>query len=154
MSFPNINPVEESVNLMEAARSYQLNVSAIQTTKAMIQSAIRNRAVSAEPAEEFHGQHNSRIAGSGSRRSDVHQQRRRRKRPVGFLRRAAGRHEIRSSSLHADAQGKVAGMLDGTGEDVHSAMIAVEKAGLAFEMMVQVRNKIVQAYQTVSQMQF
>ena len=56
--------------------------------------------------------------------------------------------------LHQDAQGKVAGMLDGSGEDVHSAMIAVEKAGLAFEMMVQVRNKIVQAYQTVSQMNF
>ena len=56
--------------------------------------------------------------------------------------------------LHGDAQGKVAGMLNGGGEDVHSAMIAVEKADLAFEMMVQVRNKIVQAYQTVSQMQF
>jgi len=56
--------------------------------------------------------------------------------------------------LHVDAQGKVAGMLDGSGDDVHSAMIAVEKAGLAFEMMVQVRNKIVQAYQTVSQLQF
>jgi flagellar hook-basal body complex protein FliE len=56
--------------------------------------------------------------------------------------------------LHVDAQGKVAGMLDGTGDDVHSAMIAVEKAGLAFEMMVQARNKIVQAYQTISQMQF
>ncbi len=56
--------------------------------------------------------------------------------------------------LHTDAQAKVAGMLDGSGDDVHSAMIAVEKAGLAFEMMVQVRNKIVQAYQTISQMQF
>jgi flagellar hook-basal body complex protein FliE len=56
--------------------------------------------------------------------------------------------------LHVDAHGRVAGMLDGSGEDVHSAMIAVEKAGLAFEMMVQVRNKIVAAYQTVSQMQF
>lgn len=56
--------------------------------------------------------------------------------------------------LHQDAQSKVAGMLDGSGEDVHSAMIAVEKAGLAFEMMVQVRNRIVQAYQTVSQMSF
>jgi flagellar hook-basal body complex protein FliE len=56
--------------------------------------------------------------------------------------------------LHTDAQGKVASMLEGSGEDVHSAMIAVEKAGLAFEMMVQVRNKIVQAYQTVSQMTF
>jgi flagellar hook-basal body complex protein FliE len=56
--------------------------------------------------------------------------------------------------LHQDAEGGVAAMLDGSGEDVHSAMIAVEKAGLAFEMMVQVRNKIVQAYQTVSQMNF
>lgn len=56
--------------------------------------------------------------------------------------------------LHQDAQSKVAGMLDGSGEDVHSAMIAVEKAGLAFEMMVQVRNRIVQAYQTISQMSF
>jgi flagellar basal-body rod protein FlgC len=40
VDFPNVNPVEESVNLMEAARSYQLNVSAIQSIKAMIQSAI------------------------------------------------------------------------------------------------------------------
>jgi len=40
VDFPNINPVEENVNLMEAARSYQLNVSAVQTIKAMIQTAI------------------------------------------------------------------------------------------------------------------
>jgi flagellar hook-basal body complex protein FliE len=33
-------------------------------------------------------------------------------------------------------------------------MIAVEKAGLAFQMMVEVRNKIVQAYQQVSGMPF
>lgn len=41
VNFPNVNPVEESVNLMEAARSYQMNVSAINTTKAMIQAAIQ-----------------------------------------------------------------------------------------------------------------
>ena len=68
----------------------------------------------------------------------------------GALQGAMGQVE----ELHQDAQGKIAGMLDGSGGDVHSAMIAVEKAGLAFEMMVQVRNKIVQAYQTVSQMSF
>jgi flagellar hook-basal body complex protein FliE len=68
----------------------------------------------------------------------------------GALQGAMGQVE----GLHQDAQSKVAGMLDGSGGDVHSAMIAVEKAGLAFEMMVQVRNKIVQAYQTVSQMNF
>jgi flagellar hook-basal body complex protein FliE len=58
------------------------------------------------------------------------------------------------SQLQSDAQTKVAGMLNGNGEDIHSAMLAVEKANLSFEMMVQVRNKIVQAYQTISQMPF
>jgi len=56
--------------------------------------------------------------------------------------------------LQSDADGKVAQLLTGNGQDVHSAMIAVEKASLAFAMMVQVRNKIVQAYQQVSSMQF
>ena len=56
--------------------------------------------------------------------------------------------------LQSEADGKVNQLLSGNGQDVHSAMIAVEKASLAFEMMVQVRNKIVQAYQQVSSMQF
>jgi flagellar hook-basal body complex protein FliE len=33
-------------------------------------------------------------------------------------------------------------------------MIAVEKADLSFQLMMQVRNKIVQAYQQISSMQF
>ena len=41
VSYPAINPVEEMANLMSAARSYQLNVSAIQTTKAMIQQTLQ-----------------------------------------------------------------------------------------------------------------
>jgi len=56
--------------------------------------------------------------------------------------------------LQGEADGKVAQLLSGNGQDVHSAMIAVEKANLAFEMMVQVRNKIVQAYQQVSGIPF
>jgi flagellar hook-basal body complex protein FliE len=56
--------------------------------------------------------------------------------------------------LQSEADGKVAQLLTGNGQDVHSAMIAVEKAGLAFQMMVQVRNKIVQAYQQVSGIPF
>ncbi len=53
---------------------------------------------------------------------------------------------------HAASQ--VSAMLDGQGTDVHSAMIAVEKADLSFQLMMQVRNKIVQAYQQISSMQF
>lgn len=56
--------------------------------------------------------------------------------------------------LQATAETKVAGVLDGTGTDVHSALIAVEKADLSFQLMMQVRNKIVSAYQQISQMQF
>jgi flagellar basal-body rod protein FlgC len=40
VSYPAINPAEEIVNLMGAARAYQINVSAVDTTKNMIQSAI------------------------------------------------------------------------------------------------------------------
>jgi flagellar basal-body rod protein FlgC len=38
--YPNVNPAEEMVDLMGAARSYDLNTSAIQATKTMIQSSI------------------------------------------------------------------------------------------------------------------
>jgi len=52
------------------------------------------------------------------------------------------------------AQGQVSDLLQGNGQDLHSAMIAVEKADLSFQLMMQVRNKIIQAYQTISQMPF
>ena len=49
---------------------------------------------------------------------------------------------------------QVAALLEGQGADLHSALIAVEKADLSFQLMMQVRNKIVQAYQRISSMQF
>ena len=56
--------------------------------------------------------------------------------------------------LQSQAEAKVAGVLGGDGTDVHTAMIAVEKADLSFQLMMQVRNKIVSAYQQISSMQF
>lgn len=56
--------------------------------------------------------------------------------------------------MQGEAQNKVAELLSGNGADLHSAMIAVEKADLSFQLMMQVRNKIVAAYQEVSRMQF
>ena len=56
--------------------------------------------------------------------------------------------------LQSQADTQVASMLSGGGQDVHSAMIAVEKANLTFELMVQVRNKIISAYQEVSRIPF
>jgi len=53
-----------------------------------------------------------------------------------------------------EAAAQVAQLLNGKGADLHTAMIAVEKADLSFQLMMQVRNKIMQAYQEISNMQF
>jgi len=45
-------------------------------------------------------------------------------------------------------------LVEGNRQDIHNVMIAVEKADIAFDLMMQVRNKIVSAYQEVSKMQF
>jgi flagellar hook-basal body complex protein FliE len=56
--------------------------------------------------------------------------------------------------LQAEADQQVAALIEGNGQDVHSAMIAVERADLSFQLMMQVRNKIVSAYQEIARMQF
>lgn len=50
-----------------------------------------------------------------------------------------------------EANEAVGKMLDGSGE-VHDAMIALQRAELTFQMTVQVRNKLVQAYQEIMRM--
>lgn len=49
------------------------------------------------------------------------------------------------------ANQKVGAMLDGSG-DVHEAMIALQRADTMFQLTVQIRNKLVQAYQDVMRM--
>jgi flagellar hook-basal body complex protein FliE len=56
--------------------------------------------------------------------------------------------------LQSQAEQKVTSMLAGNGEDIHSAALSVEKASLAFDLMLQVRNKVVNAYQEISRLQF
>lgn len=49
------------------------------------------------------------------------------------------------------ANNAVTQMIDGTG-DVHDAMIALQRAELTLQLTVQVRNKLVQAYQDIMRM--
>ena len=56
--------------------------------------------------------------------------------------------------LQAGADQQITALLEGNGQDVHGAMIAVERADLSFQLMLQVRNKIVNAYQEIARMQF
>jgi flagellar hook-basal body complex protein FliE len=43
--------------------------------------------------------------------------------------------------------------LSGDGEDLHSTILASQRADLEFQMFMQVRNKVVSAYQEVMKMQ-
>jgi len=52
---------------------------------------------------------------------------------------------------NATANAAVAEMIDGRG-DVHDAMIALQRADLTLQFTVQVRNKLVQAYQEIMRM--
>lgn len=57
---------------------------------------------------------------------------------------------------HLEQQAKVSieGLISGRGVDVHEAMIAAQKAGMGFELVLAVRNKALAAYQQVIGMQF
>jgi flagellar hook-basal body complex protein FliE len=54
-------------------------------------------------------------------------------------------------STNAAANDAVGRMVEGTGE-VHDAMIALQRADLTLQFSVQVRNKLVQAYQEIMRM--
>jgi flagellar hook-basal body complex protein FliE len=56
--------------------------------------------------------------------------------------------------LHTSAASQVSNLLRGGGADLNEVMVAVEKADVAFQLMMQVRNKIVNAYQDIEKMQF
>lgn len=58
------------------------------------------------------------------------------------------------SNLQGGADQQVNTLLQGGSADMSKVMISVEKADVAFQLMMQVRNKIVSAYQDIEKMQF
>ena len=51
------------------------------------------------------------------------------------------------------ADQSVGKFLAGEDEDLHETVLAVQRSEMAFELFLQVRNKVVQAYQEVMRMQ-
>ena len=51
------------------------------------------------------------------------------------------------------ASASVERMLSGEGEELHNTIMATQRSELAFEMFLQVRNKVVSAYQEIMRMQ-
>lgn len=52
-----------------------------------------------------------------------------------------------------EAAQSVENFLSGEGEELHTTVLATQRAELSFELGLQVRNKIVQAYQEIMRMQ-
>jgi flagellar hook-basal body complex protein FliE len=64
---------------------------------------------------------------------------------------ALGRVVDAVESTESQANTAVTGMLSGT-TDVHDAMIALQRADLTLQFSVQIRNKLVQAYNEIMRM--
>jgi flagellar hook-basal body complex protein FliE len=61
---------------------------------------------------------------------------------------------LQVNQLSGGAEQQIGSLLKGGSADMSTVMIAVEKADVAFQLMMQVRNKIVSAYQDIEKMQF
>lgn len=56
-------------------------------------------------------------------------------------------------SLQKDADTSIRGLIAGQETDVHNVAIKMEEASVAFDLMMEVRNKLLEAYQEISRMQ-
>lgn len=57
------------------------------------------------------------------------------------------------NSLQQDADRKMEDLATGKAKSIPDVMIAAEKADIALRLMVQVRNKVIEAYQEIMKMQ-
>ena len=59
--------------------------------------------------------------------------------------------EVNQASAQADNEAR--NLMTGESADMHTAMLAVQKADLSFQMMMAVRSKLIDAYREVMRMQ-
>jgi flagellar hook-basal body complex protein FliE len=57
------------------------------------------------------------------------------------------------SSLQKEADASIEGLITGQDTNVHNVIVKMEEAGVAFELMMKVREKLLDAYQQVMRMQ-
>ena len=56
------------------------------------------------------------------------------------------------NQLQNEADTSIDNLANGTHTDIHQTMIAVEKASVSFELLMQVRNKLIAAYDKIMRM--
>ena len=57
------------------------------------------------------------------------------------------------NGLQADANRSIEGLVTGETQNVHDVTTRMTEAGIAFDLMMEVRNKLLDAYQQILQMQ-
>ena len=55
--------------------------------------------------------------------------------------------------LQLDADAAIGDLVTGRNMDIHQTMIAVEKASVSFELLMQIRNKVISAYDKIMRTQ-
>jgi flagellar hook-basal body complex protein FliE len=79
--------------------------------------------------------------------------------PANKPEKAAGFQDLLRDAIHrvetsrANANEAVEQFVSGENQDLHSTVLATQRASLDFELLLQVRNKVVQSYQEVMRMQ-
>ena len=56
------------------------------------------------------------------------------------------------NQLQLEADKAVAALATGQEQDLHNTMITMEKADIAFRLLMQIRNKVITAYETIMRM--
>lgn len=80
-------------------------------------------------------------------------------RPAGQARPGGAFQEALTAAIQGvDGAGRAASasverFLSGDGEELHTAILATQRAQLSFELFLQARNKVVSAYQEIMRMQ-
>ena len=80
-------------------------------------------------------------------------------RPAGLAGGAGGFQDVLSSAIQkVEAIGQNASLsverfLTGEGEELHTTILATQQAELSFDLFLQARNKVVNAYQEIMRMQ-
>lgn len=60
---------------------------------------------------------------------------------------------VETDRLHKEADGAAMKVLAGDAGSLHHAMISLEKADISFRTLLQVRNRVLEAYQEIMRMQ-
>jgi flagellar hook-basal body complex protein FliE len=55
--------------------------------------------------------------------------------------------------LERDAAEAIEKLVTGEATDLHEVMVAVEKAGVSFDLLMEIRNKMLEAYREIMRMQ-